>query len=39
MFYSIHWFKKNQIFSCFPIVKMAANYAEIGRVGILEADF
>ena len=29
----------NQIFSLFPIVKMNANYAEICRVGNLEADF
>ena len=33
-----HWFLKNQIFSCFPIIKMNANYAEICRVGNLEAD-
>ena len=26
-------------FLIFPIVKMAANYAEIGRIGKLEADF
>ena len=32
-------FLKNQIFSLFPIVKMNANYAEICRVGNLEADF
>ena len=39
-FYSIHWFKKkNQIFSFFLILKMAAIYAEIGRVGKLEAGF
>ena len=29
---------KNQIFSLFLIVKMNANYAEICRVGNLEAD-
>ena len=29
----------NQIFSLFPTVKMHANYAEICRVGNLEADF
>ena len=29
----------NQIFSLFPIVKMNSNYAEICRVGNLEADF
>ena len=29
----------NQIFSFFPIVKMAGNYAEIGRVGKLDAGF
>ena len=38
-FYSSHWFLKNQVFSLFPIVKMNANYAEICRVGNLEADF
>ena len=39
-FYSNHWFlKKNRIFSLFPIVKMNANYAEICRIGNLEADF
>ena len=38
-FYSSQWFLKNQIFSLFPIVKMNANYAEICRVGNLEADF
>ena len=38
-FYSSHWFIKIQIFSLFPIVKMNANYAEICRVGYLEADF
>ena len=37
--YSSHCFLKNQIFSLFPIVKMNANYAEICRVGNLEADF
>ena len=37
-FYSKHCFLKNQI-SLFPIVKMNANYAEICRVGNLEADF
>ena len=38
-FFSSHWFLKNQIFSLFPIVKLNANYAEIGRVGNLGADF
>ena len=38
-FYYSHWFLKNQIFSLFPIVKMDVNYAEICRVGNLEADF
>ena len=38
-FYSSQWFLKNQIFSLFPIVKMNENYAEICRVGNLEADF
>ena len=38
-FYSSHWFLKNQVFSFFPIVKMNANYAEICRVGNMEADF
>ena len=38
-FYSIHWILKNQIFSLFPIIKMNANFAEICRVGNLEADF
>ena len=38
-FYSSHCFLKNQVFSLFPIVKMNANYAEICRVGNLEADF
>ena len=37
--YSSHWFIKNQIFSLLPIVKMNANYAEICRIGNLEADF
>ena len=32
-------FQNNQIFLLFPIVKMNANYAEICRVGILEANF
>ena len=32
-------FKKNQIFSLFPIVKMNANYEEICMVGNFEADF
>ena len=32
-------FKKYQIFSLFPIVKMNANYEEICRVGNFEADF
>ena len=38
-FYSSHWILKNQIFSLFPIVKMNANFAEIYRVGKLEAEF
>ena len=38
-FYSGQWYLKDQIFSLFPIVKMNANYAEICRVGNLEADF
>ena len=38
-FYSSHWFLNNQIFSLFPIVKTNANYAEICRVGNLEAEF
>ena len=38
-FYSSQWFLKNPIFSLFPIVKMNENYAEICRVGNLEADF
>ena len=38
-FYSNHWFLKNQIFSLFPIVKMNTIYAEICRVGNLDADF
>ena len=29
----------NQIFSLFPLVKMNANYAEICRLGNLEANF
>ena len=37
-FYSSQWFLKNPIFSLFPIVKMNENYAEIFRVGNLEAD-
>ena len=37
-FYSSQWFLKNPIFSLFPIVKMNENYAEICRVGNLEAD-
>ena len=37
--YSIHWLK-NQIFSLFPPQKKsAAKYAQIGRVGKLEAHF
>ena len=31
--------KKKGKFSFFPIVKMAAKYKEIGRLGKLEADF
>ena len=38
-FYSSQWFLKNPIFSLFPTVKMNENYAEIFRVGNLEADF
>ena len=38
-FYSSQWFLKNPIFSLFPIVKMNKNYAEICRVGNLEAEF
>ena len=38
-FYSGQCFFKNPIFSLFPIVKMNENYAEICRVGNLEADF
>ena len=38
-FYSIDWILKIQIFSLFPIVKMNVNFAEICRVGNLEADF
>ena len=38
-FYSRQWFLKIQIFSLFPIVEIDANYAEICRVGHLEADF
>ena len=38
-FYSSKWFLKNPVFSLFPIVKMNENYAEICRVGNLEADF
>ena len=33
------FFFLNQVFSLFPIEKIKANYAEIGRVGNLEADF
>ena len=32
-------FKKNKMFSLFSIVKMAANYAGIGRVGKFAAAF
>ena len=38
-FYSSHWFLKNQIVTLFSIAQMNANYAEICRVGNLEADF
>ena len=38
-FYSSHRLLKNQIFSLFSHSKMNANYAEICRVGNLEADF
>ena len=42
-FYSSHYFYLfifffNQLFSLFPRVKMTANYAEICKVGNLEAD-
>ena len=37
--YSSHWVLKNLIFSLFPIVKLNAIYAEIGRVDNLQADF
>ena len=39
IFYCSRWFLKNQMFSLFPIVKMNAYYAEIYKVGNLEADF
>ena len=39
IFYSSHYFLKNQIFSVFPMVKMDVYYAEISWVGNLEADF
>ena len=38
-FDSSQCFFKNPIFPLFPIVKMNENYAEICRVGNLEADF
>ena len=39
-FYCSHWFKKKKIkYFHFTIVKMNANYAEICRVGNVEADF
>ena len=38
-FYSSHLVLINHFFSPFPIVKMNANYAEICRVGNLEAGF
>ena len=38
--YSSHCFlKKLKYFYLFPIVKMNAHYAEICRVGNLDADF
>ena len=37
--YSSFWFLKIQIVSLFSIVNRNANYAEICRVGNLEADF
>ena len=38
-FFFFFFFFLNQIFSLFLIVKINANYAEICRVGNLEADF
>ena len=35
----VFFFKNKQIYSLFPILKMAANYAEICKVGKLEAGF
>ena len=35
----IQFFLKNQILSLFPLVKVDAKYAEIGRVGKLVASF
>ena len=32
-------FKKMKYFQLFPILKIAVNYSEIGRVGKLEAGF
>ena len=40
--YSSHWLKKRSnifTFSHINVVKLSANYAEISRVGHLEADF
>ena len=36
-FYSMCWFKRVKKNILFPMVKMVANYAKIGRVGKLEA--
>ena len=38
-FYTIHCFLKIKCFQFFPTVKVVANYAEVGRVGTLEAGF
>ena len=38
-FVQVIGFYKMEYFHFFPIVKMNANYAEISRVGNLEADF
>ena len=37
--YSSHFLKTTQIFLLCHVIKMHANYAEICRVGNLEADF
>ena len=39
VFFFVFFLKKNKYFHFFPIVKFNANYAEICRVGNLEADF